>query len=834
MKKDLSIIIISVLMLVIAGDVGPEHVSKLMSKSVPSDHFFFQRNYPDNHLDLKAFRSALIEAKEDAKQKNSTVPSLLSWFGEGPGNIGGRINEVLVHPLHHDTIYVGNASGGIFKTVDGGASWTAIFDDHPYLAIGELVFDPQDANIVFAGTGDPNISGYPFYGNGIYKSPDGGDSWIHLGLSEVGIISRIAVHPGNSNIIYVAAMGIPYERDQNRGLYKTINGGSTWEKVLYVDDDAGIIDLLMNPLNPDTLFAASWNRIRNNSESLVYGPDAKIHKTVNGGISWTTLGGGLPVGSYSRIGLSMSAQNNNKIFAVYTNSSYQVEGIYKSSNNGSTWVTLPYNSIFSYAFGGFGWYFGQIRVSPYNENELFLLGVDLYKTSNGGNAWAPAGPNWATYQFHADKHDLVYIDSLTILCATDGGLYKSIDGGNNWTDIESIANCQFYRIAADPHETGFYAGGLQDNGTVYGNEANLNSWQRLNGGDGFQPIFDYNNSNIMYSESQNGALYYTTGSNWQYFGYGINSVDRRSWDTPLIMSAHSSSTLYCGTYQVYKNASAPYGLWSSISSDLTDGINNKFHVITTVAESPLDSTILYAGTSDGNVWRSLNGGGNWTAIYSSLPDRYVTHIIASPNFVNGVFVSHSGYRDGVFIPHIHYSSDYGSNWTDISGDMPQLAVNNMYAMTGFADLMVFVATDGGVYSTDNGGLKWARLGKNMPMVPVYDIDFDLTNQKLIAGTFGRSMMSIHIDSMFTVLADRGITASETQIDVYPNPAGAFIQMNTRRGDKVQIFDMLGRMVQQADVFEDNVSLSVNELKKGQYFIVIRAEDQVRKGKFLKL
>lgn len=809
---------------------------KLNHKNTPSDFFFHQRAYPDASIDIKAYKDGLSQVRSEIEKKNSVYPSQISWFSEGPGNIGGRINEIIVHPSDSSIMYAGSAAGGIFKTIDGGQNWESIFDDHAYLAIGELVFDPQDPDIIYVGTGDPNITGYPFIGNGIYKSSDAGQTWEHLGLSEVGIVSKISIDPNNSNLIYVAAMGLPFEQNIHRGLYKSTNGGLSWNKVLYLSDNAGIIDLIVVP-NSQTIYAAGWNRIRNNSVSILYGQQSKLYKSTNGGSTWNVLTNGLPTSVMSRIGLCMSASDTSLLYAVITNTGLDVGGVYKTTDAGASWTSLPVGTPLSYAYAGFGWYFGQIRISPYNNNELFILGIDLYKSTDGGLNWNAVGPNWATNDFYADKHDLIYVDSLTIISSTDGGLYKSLDGGDNWTDNDNITNTQFYRVAIDPHNPGYYAGGAQDNGTLYGSISNYNSWQRINGGDGFQPLFDYNNPNIMYSEMQDGLLYYKNGGSWFYFGTGIYSNDRRAWDMPIIMSSHSPSVLYTGTYRIYKNSSAPTGSWVLLSPDLTDGISNKFHVISCLDESSIDAAVLYAGTSDGNVSRSLNGGANWDAIYTGLPDRYVTSIKASPNFVNSVFVSHSGYRDNEFIPHVHKSVDYGNTWVDISGDLPQISVNDLVILEGYADQVILAATDGGVYFTDNGGQKWARLSDDMPIIPIYDIEYDSYLHKIIVGSYARSMISISIDSLLTIVSidEPEITKPGPEVFIYPNPASSIINISGifENIGTAMIVSTQGEIVKSIDIQnqQDIVTVNVEDLKPGIYSVVIDSGLGRKSGKF---
>ena len=812
-------------------------------KHEPYDYFFLQRSYPDETFDIIAYEKAIKKVSKNISLLKNSSPKNInsSWTIEGPGNIGGRINVVITHPGNSNIMYVGNANGGVFKTIDGGNSWIPVFDEFSFLAIGAITLDPINPDIVYVGTGDPNISGYPFIGDGIYKSIDGGANWTHIGLTEQRIISRIVINPDSPNIIYAATMGLPFERNNDRGLYRTTDGGNIWEQILFISDEAGIIDLVMDPYNSQVLYAAGWNRIRNNSESVVYGQAAKIYKTSDGGDTWDTLSNGLPTDDMSRIGLCISQLTPNVLFAVYVDTTYQLEAIYKTVDAGLTWNTVPTGSLDPNALGGFGWFFGQIRVNPDNDDELFILGVDLYKTTNGGNNWFMAGPPWYDYTFHADKHDLLYVNSSTILSTTDGGLYKSTDGGNTWTDIENIPNTQFYRVACNPHTPGVYYGGSQDNGTTCGNAGNINSWVRLLGGDGFQPLFDPVDPYLWYAETQYGGLYYFDEFSWDYLTDGIDINDRRSWDMPIIMSKVNPSTLYTGTYRVYKMEYAPYDTWYPISSDLTDGIDSHRHVITTIDESSINTDYLYVGTSDANVWRTLDGGFSWDDITGILPERYVTSVIASPNNVNTVFVAHSGYKDNEFIPHIHKSSNNGTTWEDISGDLPQLAINNIYVFDETNDQIIFAATDGGVYVTQNGGINWQRIGNNMPVVPVYDIDYDEINNKLIAGTHARSLMSFPVDSILLTTSVTQYNAHyETNFIVYPSLANNEInlKLDNLNSDliKVALYSNDGKLVKSAQIINNQslLNISVNSLKPGLYFVVVYNDHVKHISKFIKV
>ncbi|MGB3075347.1 MAG: hypothetical protein WBB36_08490, partial [Chitinophagales bacterium] len=709
-----------------------------------NEDFFLLRSYPDAYVDPIAYEAVL----KDAVARKNSIREEKSWLVEGPGNIGGRINCTAIEPGNPNTMYVGNASGGVFKTTDGGINWNPIFDEQPYLAIGAITIDPSNHQTIWVGTGDLNISGYPFIGDGIYKSTDGGINWTHMGLTAQSIVSKIIVDPVNSNTIYAATMGIPFFESADRGLYKSTDGGLNWSQKLFVDEDAGIIDMVMSPSDPQVLYAASWNRIRNNQSSVVYGPDAHIYKSTNSGENWTMLTAGLPSFYTSRIGLAISQQNASKLYAIIVDTTFVVQGIYKTINAGSSWTNATGN-FDNGLFGTQGWYFGKVYVNPVNDNQVYVPGVDMQQSLDGGNNWSSATPPWWTYEVHADGHYLDFVDGNTFFYSTDGGMYKTTDNCSTWNDAENIPNTQFYRVAFNPFSPNQSYGGAQDNGTTGGDVSILDSWPRIYGGDGFQPIFDPVNGDLFYVETQNGGLAYTNSGGLSYndFTNGIDFNDRRSWDMPYIMSPSNHTTFFCGTYRMYKMTNAPNGTWSAISADLTDGViyGDRFHVITAVSQSPDNANYLYAGTSDGNVWNSLNGS-SWNNVTSALPDRYVTSIHASPNEAATVYVTHSGYKYNDFIPHIHKSINNGQNWSDISGDLPQWAINDVLIVPG-DEGKIFVATDGGIYYTENGGTNWNRLGNNMPMLAVYDIEINPVTNKLIAGTFARSIWTIDISNI---------------------------------------------------------------------------------------
>ena len=764
------------------------YLEKLQKKLAPSDYFFLQRSYPDVSFDYRAYGQALDIAKRGAKNTLSTRANN-KWTTQGPGNIGGRINTIAVHPTDPDIIYVGAAAGGVFKTIDGGQNWAPVFDDFSFLAIGDIVISHHNPNVVYAGTGDVNISGYPAIGDGIYKSTDGGQSWTHLGLAEQSIVSSIIVDPTDSMTLFVGTMGIPFERNNQRGLYRSKDGGQSWSQVLFISDQAGIIDMVHDPVYPGIIYAASWDRIRNNQESTISGSGGAIWKTTDNGDNWRKLtGGGFPSGPLGRIGLAVDGSTPFMIHAVVVGTNSHVEGVYHSLDAGNNWNEISGN-LDPNALGGFGWYFGKIRVNPANPSEIYVLGVQLHKTDNSGNSWFESDPPWWNYIVHADKHDLVFGPGGIIYLATDGGLYRSVDNGSSWTDAENIPNTQFYRVATNPHEPGIFYGGAQDNGSTGGNQSIINSWPRIFGGDGFQMSFDPDSSNIFYVQTQNGGLYYTrdNGSSFQQNFYGINESDRVNWDAPFMLSHFDPRRQYTATYRVYKNTNGPGGVWDSISPDLTDGLifHSRFHTVSTLHESPKNEQILYAGTTDGNVWITPNGGLNWIDITGSLPNRYVTSVKASSVDSSVAFVTHSGYKYNDFFPHIHKTDNYGATWTDISGNLPPLAINDVYIYPT-DDKIIFVATDGGVYATINGGQNWYRLGDNMPIIPVYDLEIEKTSMTLVAGTFARSIMTFDLNDLIIFSQPKieisgSITPCEGEAITLAAPPG-FSQYHWNTGD----------------------------------------------------
>jgi photosystem II stability/assembly factor-like uncharacterized protein len=719
----------------------------LTEKMEPYDLFAFQRSYPDRNFDWQGWRKAIASARQSASAAESRGISgcggnPVDWTLQGPANVAGRVNTLAIKPGDENTVLAGFSGGGIFKTTDGGVNWRPVFDDNPELSIGHIAYDPNNPDIVYAGTGDPNIPSIVFNGNGVYKSTDGGETWQHSGLEQQGIVSHIQIDPGNSQIIYAATMGNPYVRNNDRGVYKSTDGGANWQQVLFVSDQAGASDLVINSANPQILYASFWDRIRSNQESIVYGTNARVYKTTNGGANWTQLGGGLPTGVMGRTGLAISAQNPDKVYAVYIDSLSTPGGLYKTTDGGANWISVNINALEDKC-SDFGWYFGKICLNPNDDEDVFFHAIILWRKLPGSNTWSIASGG------HADSHDLVFAPSGRRYWANDGGVYRNDSGqAGGWTKCKNLPTTQFYHTNFNPHQPDTYWAGAQDNGIQKGNGNGLNNWVMVYSADGFRSVFHPADPNIFWVEIQNGNVQKTEtgGDSWQFGQTAFGTGDRCNWDAPFFMSTFSPEKLYAATYRVLFSSNGTS--WGSISGDLTDGIvfEPRFHTVSCLNESPVLEDKLFAGTTDGNVWRREPNTG-WINITAGLPDRYVTAVHGSPTSSSRIFVTHSGFRDNEYIPHIHRSDNNGQTWQDISGDLPQVPVNDMLVLPGHADSILFAATDAGVYFTLDSGNSWARLGANMPFIPVFDLELNPVREELVAATFARGVWTFPLDSV---------------------------------------------------------------------------------------
>jgi photosystem II stability/assembly factor-like uncharacterized protein len=745
MLKTIFTVVFSFLCLLIFGQKIEEKEKE--NPQLPAELFYQQRTYPDTVFDIKAYTNALDKALLQDEARSGALNGFdATWTLQGPNNIRGRANTIAIHPTNPDIVLIGFASGGVWRTTDNGKNWTPIFENQQTMAIGDVAFAPSNPNIIYVGTGDPNITGYPFIGNGIYKSSNGGQTWQYVGLAETRITSKIIVHPTNPDIVYAATMGLPFERNEHRGLYKSINGGLSWQKIYYFSDQAGAVDVIMNPQNSEQLFVAGWDRIRNNKETVTDGPNCRIARTNNGGQNWvTTPFSGFPVTKNGRIGLAYSPTNSSTVFAVVTDDKAELKGVYRTLNAGTSWSNIITNPNFSQQlYYGMGWYFGKISIT---NDAIYLLAVDLWRSKDGGVTWdnLTEGTN-----AHVDMHDF-FISGNKMYLASDGGIFTSVDDGQSWQDFEQIPSTAFYKVTVSSFTNQYY-GGAQDQGTMFGNQSNINKWSLIQRGDGFKTDFVPQDSTKIFTETQWGSIWMSkdAAKTFQLATFGIQGTDRVAWDAPYFVSKHNQSNMFAGTHRVYKSSKSDNPNWSPISLDLTKGntYGPMFHVITCLTESVQDSNKVYVGTSDGKVWTNDKQTTTFFQdITKTLPDRYVTSVQGSPSNDSTIFVTHSGYKDNVFIPHIHKSTNNGKSWHPINGNLPLFAVNDLLVLPAHKDSILIAATDAGIYATTDGGVFWQRLGKNMPYVPIYDIEHDKKNNLIVAATHGRAIMTYPIDSI---------------------------------------------------------------------------------------
>jgi photosystem II stability/assembly factor-like uncharacterized protein len=737
----------------------------------PTDWFMRQRAYPEQTVNISAYREAVAQAQTLCAQYGAADEVI--WSPAGPSNIGGRITAIGVHPSDPNTIYIGAADGGVLKSTDAGVNWTPIFDATASLSIGDIAVDPANANTVWVGTGEANTSGDSYPGDGIYRSTNGGQTWQNMGLPNSHHIGRIAIDPTNPQRLFVAATGALFSTNPERGVYRTTNGGQSWERVLYLTDSTAAIDVLINPQNPQIVFAAMWERIRHLTNRNVGGVTSGIWRSTDGGTNWTNLTTGLPPSSptIGRIGLTMSPTNTNLLYAVYSNHPGDMMGVWKTTNGGDTWTAAM--SPPSTTYNGFGWYFGQISVDPVDVNKVYVLGVPLLRSTNGGSSWF-----FISSSVHADHHALWVNPNNTSLIydGNDGGFYKSLNGGTSWTKSYNLHISQFYDIEIDELLPQRLYGGTQDNGTLRTLTGSISDWTQIFGGDGFKVEVDFTNSNIIFCEYQYGQLQKSTngGTSFSTAMSGINQSDRFNWDTPFVMDPTNHNTLYFGTHRIYKTTNAA-GSWTAVSNDLTDGPsggNLVFNTITTLAVAPTNGQVVYAGTDDANVWVSQNGGTSWTQINAGLPDRWVTRVAVSPQNAGIVYATLSGYRIAEPLAHVYRSTNYGSSWQNISGNLPEAPVNCIIEDPANPQ-QLFIATDVGIYYTTNLGTSWAPLGTNLPVNVILDLKLHHPTRKLVAGCHGRSMYSCSLDSL---APPSGINVTLTPVNppiVVPANGGSF-------------------------------------------------------------
>lgn len=690
--------------------------------------------------------------------------------GIGPAINGGRIADIDIHPEDPSIMYVAVGSGGVWKTVNAGTTWEPIFDDQGSYSIGSVTIDPSAPDIVWVGTGE-NVGGrHVGFGDGIYKSADGGRTWRNMGLRASEHLSTIVVHPEDSDIVWAAAQGPLWSPGGERGLYKTTDGGETWRKVLGEGEWTGATDVVVDPRDPDRLYAATWDRHRTVAAYMGGGPGSGIWKSEDGGETWTRLRTGLPRSNLGKIGLAISPQRPDIVYAA-VETDRKTGGLYMSEDRGESWRMMS-----DAVSGGTGpHYYQELYASPHKFGRLFLVSSttlysdDHFATYDGINN---AGK-------HVDDHAIAFRkdDPDYIIFGTDGGLYETFDDMETWRFVSNLPVLQYYKIALDDAEPFYHVfGGTQDNGsnggpirTPYSHGIRNADWFKTLGADGHDQATEPGNPDIHYAESQQGNLYRidrTTGEQVyiQPQAREGEPFERFNWDAPIEVSFHDPARLYHASYRVWRSDDRGDS-WTPISGDLTrsqerlalpimgrvqswdnpwdvDAMSN-YNTITAIGESPLDEGLIYAGTDDGLLWVTEDGGGNWRrievgSIRGIPPTAFVNDIKADHHDRATVYVALDNHKHGDFSPYLVKSTDLGRSWTDISGDMPARHIVWRVVQDHVDADLLFAATEFGVYFTADGGGEWTKLA-GAPTIAFRDIVIQREHDDVVAASFGRGI-----------------------------------------------------------------------------------------------
>jgi photosystem II stability/assembly factor-like uncharacterized protein len=717
--------------------------------------------------------SAPLAAQSGSGGWSADLLEGLAFRSIGPSLTTGRIADLEVDPHDPSTWYVAAGSGNLWKTVNRGETWTPIFDDYPAYSLGAVVVDPRDPDVVWLGTGENSNTRSASYGDGVYKSTDGGATWRRVGLDRSEHIQRILFDPRDPDVVWVAAQGPLWAPGGDRGLYKTTDGGRTWTRSLHVSDDTGVTDVALHPRNPDVVYAAAYQRRRAVGQTIGGGPEAGIFKSTDGGGTWSRLTVGLPTVDMGRIALGVDPRIPDRVYAlIYARG--DTGGYFRSEDAGERWTRVSGYS------GGDPQYYGEIFVDPHRPETIWNVEIRIQRSTDGGARWEPMD-----FPIHVDHHEIVFdeADAEHMWIGNDGGLYETWDGGETWRHFTNLPLSQFYRVSADDARP-FYTvcGGAQDNGSHCGPARTANDvgirtsdWIQVGGGDGFQPYVHPEQPEIVYRQSQNGnlgRLDLVTGESVDIRplrpdpeqGRGDAEQPDRGrwhWDAPLLVSPHAPDRLYFAGNRLFRSDDLGDS-WTAVSPDLTrqwdrdtipimgriwdrDAValhlyTTELSVITAVDESPLLERLLFVGTDDGLIQVSEDGGGAWRAAgdFPGLPAHsYVTDVFASRRNADVVFATFNNWQRGDFRPWVLRSDDRGRTWSDISSNLPDRSGAWSVVQDHENPDLLFVGLEFGVWFSADGGGSWTQLRGGIPSIQARDLHVQRRESDLVVGTFGR-------------------------------------------------------------------------------------------------
>ena len=710
-----------------------------------------------------------LTAQEPDEPFSSTTFSGLKLRNVGPALQSGRIADIAVHPDDNNCWYVAVGSGGVWKTVNGGTTWTPVFDKESSYSIGCVTIDPSNPSTVWVGTGE-NVGGrHVGYGDGIYRSTDGGQSWEHMGLKESQHISRIIVHPSNPEVVFVAAQGPLWSQGGERGLYKSADGGRSWRKVLGGNEWTGVTDVVMDPEDPDWLYAATWQRHRNVASYIGGGPGSGIHRSTDGGENWEKMTSGIPGSNLGKIGLAISPFDRDVVYAAIE-LDRRKGGLFMSADRGVTWSKQ--SDAVSGATGPH--YYQELYASPHHEGTLYLVDNNMQISDDHGKSFRLMNEE----EKHGDNHAISFRrdDPDYLLVGTDGGLYESFDLAKTWRYVTNLPVTQFYKVAVDDAEPFYFIfGGTQDNGSQGGpsrtdNRAGIRNadWINILGADGHQAATEPGNPGIVYAETQQGGLHRIdriTGEQvyiQPQAGRG-EPHERFNWDTPILVSPHNPARIYTASYRVWKSENRGDS-WEAISGDLTRNQErmalpimgriqswdnpwdiyamSTYNTITSLAESPLQEGLIYAGTDDGIIQVTEDGGASWRKLevgsIKGIPATgFVNDIRADLFDARTVYAVLDNHKYGDLQPYVIKSTDRGRSWTSMRGDLPDRTLVWRLVQDHVNKELIFAATEFGIYFTIDGGTRWTKLEGGVPTISFRDITIQRRENDLVAASFGR-------------------------------------------------------------------------------------------------
>ena len=688
----------------------------------------------------------------------------------GPASMSGRISDIAVHPRDPGLWYVAAGSGGVWKTVNAGTTWTPVFDDQPSYSIGEITLDPTHPEVVWVGTGE-NVSGrHVGWGDGVYRSRDGGRSWQRMGLAGSQHIGRILVDPRDGNVVLVAAEGPLWSAGGDRGVYRSADGGTTWTAALQIDENTGVTDLEFDPSNPDVVYAAAYQRRRHVWGFLGGGPKSGIWKSTDNGKTWRQLTTGLPAGDMGKIGLAVTAADPSLVYATIE-AGAEDRGFYRSRNKGESWEKRS-----GYISGGTGpHYYQEIEASPVDPDLVYQMDVFLNVTRDGGASFKILETG---HDKHSDNHALV-IDPANgrhLLVGTDAGVYESFDEGTTWRHFPNLPVSQFYKVALNTREP-FYdvLVGAQDLGTLHGPSRTLNrdgirnqDWYVPLGADGYGVAFHPRDPDLLYLMYQEGMLFRKDRTSDEALlirpmpAEG-DAPERWNWDSPILVSPHNPDRIYYGSQRLWRSDDRG-GSWNAISGDLTQGRNryeqpfmgrvwsidalhdngamSKYSTLTSISESPVTAGVLVAGTDDGLVQVSANGGESWTraAPLPGLPPlSFINDVEASLHDGRTLYVAADAHKTGDFAPYLFESADLGRTWRSIAGNLPKGTIVWAIQQDHVRPDLLFAGTEFGLYVSPNRGVNWFKLSGGVPTIPFRDLKLHRRDGDLVGATFGRGV-----------------------------------------------------------------------------------------------